>query len=179
MVESLLLKEYTRNRFETLAEILHKKNDFSIQDYHGVRVEIKKLKAVSRITKYCCRSFKKRKFTRSFKKIFLFAGKIREAQLEAELFSELGLTDSLGSYLENSGAKLQKHTKRFEIMARLLHKKIKKQLRNPVPCFNKISREKIYSFIDTLNWQVASFGGTGVWQEKDVHDLRKKLKELL
>ena len=64
-------------------------------------------------------------------------------------------------------------------MARLLHKKIKKQLRNPVPCFNKISREKIYSFIDTLNWQVASFGGTGVWQEEDVHDLRKKLKELL
>jgi CHAD domain-containing protein len=180
MVESLLLKEYTRNRFEDLAEILgHKKNGYSTKDYHGARVEIKKLNAISGITKFCCRSFRKRKFISPFKKMFSLAGKIREVQLEAELFSELGLTDSLGLYLENSEAKLQKLYSRFKKMSRVILKKVKKNPQDTIPCFNKISREKIYRFIESLNCQVAFLAAAGEWEEEEVHDLRKKLKELL
>ena len=60
MVESLVIKEYTRNRLQTLEEVLDKKNTgYSTEDFHTIRVEIKKLNAISRILKFCYRPFKR------------------------------------------------------------------------------------------------------------------------
>jgi CHAD domain-containing protein len=179
MVESLVIKEYARNRFESLKEVLGKKNGYVIEDFHDIRVEIKKLNAISRILKFCYRPFNRRKFIAPYKKLFSCAGKIREAQLESALFDELQLTGYLDSYLKNKNARLKKDVSQFEKMAKISHKKINKHFVALEPCFNKISREKILSFADILNSQVTSIVIADEWTDEEIHELRKKLKELL
>jgi CHAD domain-containing protein len=179
MVESLVIKEYTRNRFDSLGKVLGKKKGYVIEDFHDIRVEIKKLNAVSGILKFCFRPFKRRKFIDPYKKLFSCAGKIREAQLESELFEELQLTASLGSYLKNKNAQLEKDVSQFEKMAKAIRKRMDKNLQTLEPCFNKINREKIYSFVINLSNQVNFIIGDVEWTDEEVHELRKKLKELL
>jgi CHAD domain-containing protein len=179
MVESLVIKEYSKNRFETLKEVLGKKSGYVIEDFHDIRVEIKKLNAISRILKFCYRPFKRRKFIDPYKKLFSCAGKIREAQLESALFEELQLTESLSSYLKNKNDRVEKDLNQFEKMAKITRKKINKHLDALEPCFNKITREKIYSFAIILNSQISSMISADEWTNEEIHELRKKLKELL
>jgi CHAD domain-containing protein len=111
--------------------------------------------------------------------LFSCAGKIREAQLESALFDELQLTGYLGSYLKNKNARLRTDLSQFEKMAKNIHKKIKKHFLDLEPGFNKISREKIFCFADILNNQVTSMMVADEWTDEEIHELRKKLKELL
>ncbi len=55
---------------------------FDDEDYHKLRVEIKKLKALAGFIEFSNKKFSKKKTLKPFKKVYKQAGKIRELQLE-------------------------------------------------------------------------------------------------
>lgn len=180
MLESSVVREYTLNRLDSLSGILEKKKTgYTFEDFHDLRVEIKKLNAISRILKFSYRPFKRKKFIGPYKKLFSCAGKIREAQLETVLFEELQLATSLETYLKSKNCQIRKDKIRFEKMAKALRKRIEKDRHSLEFYFNSISREDIYRFTFHLDNQVVSLINKADWTEEEIHELRKKLKELL
>ena len=55
---------------------------FEDEDYHKLRVEIKKLKAIAGFIEFSNKKFSKKKHLKPFIKVYKQAGKIRELQLE-------------------------------------------------------------------------------------------------
>ena len=61
---------------------------FEDEDYHKLRVEIKKLKALAGFVEFSNQKFSKKKQLKPFSKIYKYAGKVRELQLEVSFLQK-------------------------------------------------------------------------------------------
>jgi len=83
------IKKYTKKRFENLNQLLLKpipKN--SIDTFHQIRIEIKKLNAVSRFLEYSNIQFLHKKTRSKLELIFSDSGKIRELQMGIQFINK-------------------------------------------------------------------------------------------
>ena len=86
MKTAAALQKYYKSRINSLEKILGKPDKIvTPEDFHKLRVEIKKLRAVLTLVNWSEKNFKRKKFLKSYKKLFKQAGKVRDLQLEEAL----------------------------------------------------------------------------------------------
>src|ERR1700757_2161449 len=83
MESRIKLEKYFKDRINTINSLIKKReNNYSPNDFHTLRVEIKKIKAFLVLLEDCNKEFDHRAFSKPFKDIFKVAGKVRELQVE-------------------------------------------------------------------------------------------------
>jgi len=73
-----VLKKYFKKRIAAIDSLLLEPSGrFTTKDYHAVRVEIKKLRALFSLLDHSSKNFKKENYYAHYKEIFRQAGKVR------------------------------------------------------------------------------------------------------
>src|SRR5258708_6187319 len=90
------LKNYFARRRKAITSLLRKPaRKIVAQNFHQLRIEIKKLNAFYALINYRSKEFKKKKTFKPLKQIFKQAGKVREIQLEQALLKKYNFHSSL------------------------------------------------------------------------------------
>ena len=99
---------------------------FKDEDYHKLRVEIKKLKALAGFIQFSNKHFSQKKTLKPFLKVYKQAGKIRELQLE-DAFLKKNNVQFIEHYLDEMSKRIKKEKKKFgSLISKKTRKKTKK-----------------------------------------------------
>src|ERR1043166_9475588 len=94
-------KKYFKKRERSMLSLLKKtEKTFTVEDFHQLRVEIKKLKALFKLAGFCLNDFDRKKIFRPLKQLFRQAGKVRETQLEEAIIKKHAIRRLPQKYLE-------------------------------------------------------------------------------
>src|SRR5687767_986512 len=122
------LKKYFERRRNAIDLLLKKPSrKFTPTDFHQLRIEIKKLKALSALINYKSKSFKRRETFKPLDQIFDHAGKIREHQLEEAILKKYSFGSSLKNYMADIKSLISREQKRFfSILSKSFKRKVNK-----------------------------------------------------
>ncbi|MDE3184499.1 MAG: CHAD domain-containing protein [Bacteroidota bacterium] len=150
---------------------------FEDEDYHKLRVEIKKLKAVAGFIEFSHKKFSKKKALTPFKKIYKQAGKVRELQLEAS-FLKKNNPQFIEQYLSDLDKRIEKEKKKFASPPRnQIKSKTKKTIKEIELFFQDTNEADSIEFINNERKQIAQLTRELPLKPANVHQLRKILKE--
>src|SRR5262245_15090748 len=97
-----VLKKYLRKRERKTTGLLDKPDQKFTQDnFHDLRVEIKKVRALAAMLESIVKNFDAKKILKPLKNIFSQAGKVRELQLEENMLHKRDPRRHLKTYVEN------------------------------------------------------------------------------
>lgn len=170
--------EFIKKQEEALTLILVKPSaKFTSNDFHQLRLEIKKLNAFLDLVNFCSNDFNRKKALKPFTKIFRKAGKIRELQLEELTIKKQQLDDLLKKYSLDLKLQESKEKAEFFILVKQLfpiqlHKKISKI----IPFLCEINDEKIKTYLEKKNRSIQKIMNKSRLNRKEMHQLRKQLK---
>lgn len=172
------LLNYCKKRVKNIHEILSiSANEFSDENYHQLRVEIKKLHAITEFTNYCCPNFKKKKYFKPFKRFFIQAGKIRELQLGESLLEKYN-TAKIEKVLFKVKKDIKKEQKKFcALIQKKQKKKIKGAYKKIATNLKSIPDSKVYDFIEEGKKNINSFIFKNPLDPGSLHELRKSIKQ--
>jgi CHAD domain-containing protein len=113
--------EFLKKQEEALTFLLVKPSaKFTSNDFHQLRLEIKKLNAFLDLVNFCSNDFNRKKVLKAFTKIFRKAGKIRELQLEEQTIKKQQLGNLLKEYLMDLKWQESKEEVKFFILVKQL-----------------------------------------------------------
>ncbi|MGN6801220.1 MAG: CHAD domain-containing protein [Ginsengibacter sp.] len=169
-------KAYLKEIQKKLSALLNKSpKKFSDEDYHKLRVEIKKLKAISGFLEFSQKNFSKKKELKPFSKIYTQAGKVRELQLQYAFLEKE--CDGLKNYLDKLDKQIQKEKKKFaSALSKNRNKKISKAVKK-IANLQKTDDDDVIHFMNNEKRKIASLIETLPIKTEDAHQLRKILKE--
>lgn len=172
------LETYFKKRKKALNLILEKAPDcYTVETFHELRVEIKRLKALFELIAFCSKKFKLQKTFTPFRIIFKKAGEIRELQLEQTILEEQPNFHLLKKY-PNQLKKLEtKKIKNFFATAnKRLIKKLKGKYRKIICLFTKASKKKVNRYRNKTRKELKKLIRKNDFKKKQIHDFRKRLK---
>jgi CHAD domain-containing protein len=143
---------------------------------HGMRTDMKTLRAVFFLLEETDQHEKARKLHRKLKKIFAAAGRIRECQLEAKWLRRhrrlamLRLLDYAGE-IERNNAEFQRHSGKH---VRVLREVV----REGRVALKAVSPHTVYAYLSGMLSRVREDFHAGL-QVVEWHDLRKRVKRLI
>jgi CHAD domain-containing protein len=150
---------------------------FKDEDYHKLRVEIKKLKAVAGFIQFSHKKFSKKEALKSFKKVYKQAGKIRELQLEAS-FLKKNNPQFIERYLSDLDKRIEKEKKKFaSVLRKKRRRKTKKSIKGIKLFFQDTDEADSLEFINNERKQITQLTRELPLKPANVHQLRKILKE--
>jgi len=167
------LKKITK----TINSLLKKSvREYENEDYHQLRVEIKKLNAVLDCLKFCSKNCKRKKYLKPFKKIFKQAGTIREIQLEETMLKKFPQY-SIEHYLNDLERRIKKEQKKLSsIINKRLRRKIKRSFGKIKPLIHKIKDQKVKEFMENERKKIKDLIQQKSLAAEDIHEIRKRLK---
>ena len=170
--------EYLEKIREKIFTLLKKTpGTFEDEDYHKLRVEIKKLKAVAGFLQFSNKQFSKKKYLKAFKKVYKQAGKIRELQLE-ETFLKKNHNQFIEQYLSDLTSRIRKEKEKFaSLLGNKRQKKIKKSLKEIADFLDKSYQADGIPFIHKERRRVSELVNELPLKPAKLHQLRKILKE--
>lgn len=177
-VKSILKKKILKHT-NSIGLILKKPTQsFSVENFHQLRVEIKKLKALLKFVNFCSKKNKRKKLFKPFKAIFIQAGKVRELQLEESTLKKYAIYRSLEIY-RNELKKELKNEKNifFGMRNKKFRKKFAKANSVVFPNIKKIHRKDTEEYIKSMRKKIDLFLQNKHLKFTEVHALRKLLKE--
>ena len=150
---------------------------FEDEDYHKLRVEIKKLKAVAGFIQFSNKKFSKKIHLKPFKKVYKQAGKIRELQVE-ESFLKKNNSQFIKLYLSDLAKRIEKKKKKFATLpGKKTRRKTKKAVKGIEPFFQNTNEADSIAFIDNERKKITQLTKELPLEPANVHQLRKLLKE--
>src|SRR6185312_9767872 len=150
--------------------------NFVKEDYHQLRVEIKKLNALLISLEFCLKSFKRNKYFEPLKSLFKQAGKIRNYQLE-ESSLKRNENDHIPQYLSDVEKRIGKEKIKFALLHDKINiHKIKKTLKKIEPFIKKISRKDLHQFVESERNKIRHFFNMDPLLPANLHMMRKLLK---
>ena len=172
------LVTYFKTRESALNLILEKAPDsYTVETFHELRVEIKKLKALFELIAFCSKKFKSRETFKPFRTIFKEAGKIRELQLEQTILEEQPNFHLLKKYPNRLKKQEIKKTKNFfSIANQRLIKKLKGKYRKIIRVITKIGEKKVNRYRNKTRKEIRKLIRKNTFKKKQIHDFRKRLK---
>jgi len=170
--------DYLKKISKKLAALLKKSPEsFDDEDYHKLRVEIKKLKAVAGFAAFANENFSKKKQIKPFSKVYKHAGKIRELQLE-ETFLKNNNAGFIEHYLDEMDKRIQKEKKKFSsLISKKLRRKTKKSVQKIEQVLGRTNEKDEIQFMENERKKIASLTNKLPLKAEDAHRLRKTLKE--
>ena len=169
---------YLKKIREKITGLLKKSpNKFEDEDFHKLRVEIKKLKAVAGFIEFSDNHFSKRTQLKPFSKIYKQAGKIRELQLQHS-FLEKHDDFLIEDYLQELLKKIEKEKKKFaSLLTTQSSKKIKKSTKKAEIFLKRTNDNDAIRFTNNEKRKIASLIKGLPLKKENAHKLRKILKE--
>lgn len=171
------LKDYFNEREEAILDLLGKpERKFSVETFHELRVEIKKLNALADLLRSCSPNFKRKKTLKPFKLVFHQAGKVRELQLEEALFDKrLRLASS------DYRKQLKKLRKAEEgVFFSMLTKRLVRRLKKKHPAFiatlSDIDEQQVNDYLEEKEERIIETLRQTPLQAPQIHEVRKLLK---
>ena len=172
------LTKYLKNRKTAIDSILRKtRNKYTVNTFHKLRVEIKKLNSFFDLVNFCSNNFKKKAGNKPFKSIFRQAGKVRELQIEDAIIKK---------YLANNCIKdYRKSLRKLQLVAKddfflLVNKKminlLNKKYLAIIPHLYLINQKKINAYLEKKKKDIQELLVEGTIQIEQIHMLRKQLK---
>lgn len=169
---------YLKKIGEKITGLLKKSpNTFEDEDFHKLRVEIKKLKAVAGFIELADKNFSKRGLLKPFSKIYKQAGKIRELQLQ-QTFLQKQNDFSIDNYLQELLKKTEKEKKKFAaLLTKQSPKKIKKPIKKIENFLKRTNENDAIRFTNNEKRKIVSHIKELPLKKENAHKLRKILKE--
>ena len=171
------LSPYFKKRAINIQNILSiPPEEYGKEEYHKLRVEIKKLHAILDLIKYCHSDFQKKKYFKPFKKIFIQSGKIRELQLEESLLEKYN-THKIKKVLLKVKEAIKKEEKKFcQLIQKKQKGKIEKNNNKIALHLEDIPNDKVNEFIEIEKKNINSLIRESPLAASNLHELRKTLK---
>jgi CHAD domain-containing protein len=170
------------HRFSKIEHVLHKLTlNYTADNIHDFRVEIKKLKALLRLFSFRMPADSSFRFPKPLNKLYKSLGLLREWQIQkhniAKAADELHYTETL-TYVNKINGKtdickrrvMQKISKLPDL------KKNMEQIKNNCP--SELSPKSIVEFIQSKMHAVQLVLLNGEFDDKYMHDMRKKIKDV-
>ncbi len=171
------LLKYYKKRKAAVNDLLEKPaRAYTPATFHDLRVEIKKLNALTDLLNYCSEDFKRKKIFRPFKIIFRQAGKVRELQVEQAMLRKYCNKNSLNEYWNK--LKLNLHTEHvtfFTLLTEKIIEQLKKSEHKLIPFIKENDKKEAADYISSKEEKIKKLLKQNTLQ---LHELRKCLKQL-
>lgn len=152
---------------------------FTVEDFHKLRVEIKKLKAQFKLLNFCSKKFEWKKHFHSFQSVFQQAGKVRELQVEAAALKKYAKYKGLKTYIENLKKARQEEMFVFLLMINKdLKSRLKKSKKIVLSIIETIHKKDAKKYLNEKRKQIGNLISGKQLKIKVAHELRKQIKEL-
>lgn len=173
------LQKYFKKRKSAITFLLEQQQEsFTADTIHTLRLELKKLKALFDLINSCSKNFKQKKIIKPFQLIFSQAGKIRELQVEEALLEEHFGSDYVIQYRNDLKKIVMEETKNFFLTTTpSFAEKLQKKYIQINADLRKINKKKTNRYMDKKRTEIEKLLHKKGLKKKQMHALRKKLKE--
>jgi CHAD domain-containing protein len=177
MKSAKTLLNYSKKLAKRINKILKKSSDrYNVEDYHRLRTEIKKLNALFDLLQFFSEHFKREKYFKPAKKIFMRAGKVRELQLEEATLKEY-VSFSFEHYLRDIQKQVKKEETDFHAVITKKRKALlKKNFKEIIPFLEAVPPKKVTAYFEKKRKDISDIIQKKPLQPLQVHELRKRLK---
>ena len=175
-----LLEKYLEKRVEEILQLLKKpRQSYRVSTYHDLRVEIKQLKALCKLTEDSIKKFSYKKLYSLYDEVFSQAGKVRELQVKTNMLKKNSNNTFLKTYIQDL-VKLtgEERNKYFSLLDKKLLQELKKNYKDIESKLKRVSKKDALVFLDKKEDKIDQLLLKTLPPSK-VHELRKRLKEHL
>ena len=110
------LRKYYLQQVDSIEVLLRKPGqDFTPEDFHVLRLCIKKIKAVLSFLRYYNPDFNKEKYFKPYKELFSLAGEVREIHIQQSQLKKYTSNPSLAKYFDELSKDLRDHQEAFAL----------------------------------------------------------------
>lgn len=179
MTTAAILRKYLRKRFNSISAVLGKPGQrLSVADFHILRVEIKKVKAVFALLHYCSVDFDRKKSFLPWRTLFRQAGRVRELQLELAIVSSFRLTGTAKGYSEGLKSRLKEQKESFyKKVDPKWRKRLEKSVKSMEPFIPYVTKKKLLAFLTYKRKKIKELLEKGKLKETEIHEIRQRMKE--
>lgn len=173
------LKKYFKSRVKGIETELQKPDkNFNKEDFHNLRVEIKKTRALAAMVNSATKKFNRKKTLKPLKKIFQQAGKVRELQLEEALLRKYDSKHQLRNYLQYLGDREHNEKEAFANIHKANKIHLKKTGKKITSFINKVNKKDVNKYVKGKENEIKKLVKKDRLKISQVHQLRKDLKQL-
>lgn len=174
------LRQYYLQQVDSIEALLSKSgHEFTPQDFHMLRLCIKKIKAVLSFLSFYDPDFNREKYYKPYKTLFSFAGEVREIQIQQSQLKSYASNPLLAKYLDELSNELRDHLTAFgELINQKLRKKIKSNAKKVEAFFQKAAKKLMTKYLLEEQSNIQLLMKADKLAKKDVHDLRKQIKDI-
>ncbi|MFV8440680.1 CHAD domain-containing protein [Flavobacterium sp. LB2P44] len=172
------LQTYFKKRKSALNLLFKKKPlSYTVETFHELRVEIKKIKALFELMVFCSKKLEQKETFKPFKMIFRVAGEVRELQLEQIILEKEPTYYLLRKYHKRLERLETKSVKKFfTIVNKHLIKKLKEKYPKIITVLTKISSKKAHRYINKIRNKTRKLISKDAYKKNQIHEFRKRLK---
>lgn len=174
------LRKYYLQQVDSIEVILRKSgHEFTPEDFHMLRLCIKKIKAVLSFLSFYDPDFSKEKCYKPYDSLFRHAGEVREIQIQQSQLKRYASNPLLAKYLDELSNDLRQHQEAFaELIDRKLRKKIKSNAKKVEAFLQKAAKKLMTKYLLEEQSSIQMLLKADKLAKKDVHDLRKQIKDI-
>lgn len=174
------LRKYYSRQIDSIEAILQKPGHaYTPGDFHALRLGIKKIKAILTFLRFYDPDFNRDKYFKPFEALFKLAGEVREIHIQQTLLDQYKSDPLLEKYFADLASNLQHHQGAFgELIDAKLRKKVKLNAKKVDAYFQKAASRLMNKYLLDEQSRVDLLLKTEKLAKKDVHDLRKQIKNI-
>lgn len=175
------IKQVAYTRLEKIREYCNKiEKKFAVEDIHGFRTEVKKLRAFLRIISFVFNESKKYKLPKKLRKLYSRAGAIRDIQLQLERIESATQNEAVRPKVYSSLLKKEMNQNKKRLKKQLagnFMKRSEKKIYNKLP--QSVGFETIRRFVFFKISDMEALITKRKENDNDIHSVRKNLKDLM
>lgn len=177
---AILRRQYHKRTGRILALLAQPVYKWTMDDFHILRVEIKKLMAILTLVKACDQDFHLKRLTKDIKALYSSAGEVRELQLQLEFWKNDKILETIPEYADILTRQLHLAQQSFRQHVRHLSKKeISKTFKVKLLTPHLPTKKKINNYLNLLGSEIQQTLNDPITEDIELHTLRKKIKDLL
>lgn len=173
-----VLETYFNNRKSAVNRILETAPEFyTVENFHELRVELKKIKALFEMVAFCSKTFKLKKNFAPFKIIFKKAGIVREIQVDQAILEQqpnFHLIQSYSCRLKKREAKERKDF--FSITNKRFIKKLQQKYPIIIRFLKKTRAKKANRYLNKITKEKKKIISKNAFKKQQIHAFRKRIK---
>lgn len=175
------LSKYLEKRAAAIDSVLMQSpDDFTIETFHSLRVEIKKINSLFELVNKLSKDFKKHKTFELFDSFFQRAGKIRELQIEDLFLIKYSDNTTIKNYRHALQEKELDEKREFFILQKKIDKLLFEKTYAEVDSFlKKLDSQQVFDYLNKKRKKLQQNFLELPLRTKRMHKIRKELKQIL
>ena len=174
------LNNYFKKRINAIGILLRRPGQkFTPENYHQLRLEIKKMNALFDLVNYCSKDFKRKNNFKPFQLIFHQSGKVRELLVEEARLKRVLRAGQLRDYRRKlKMLRLKEEDAFFRLVDKKFLMNVEKKAHEAAPSLKKVSRKKAVAYLQKKEKAIKKLVDKGNLKPPQLHLLRRQLKQL-